>query len=82
MIHYELAWGGAIALGFDGEEDLAVFLPGPADVFRCAKSHWRALVGESPMAAGTSVDGPKEGFKPEDVLALKAALVRSGAHLS
>ena len=82
MIHRDLALSGVIAIGFDQDEDLAVFLPGPADVYLCARQHWEALVGEMQPRPGHSLDVHQIELNSEGVFVLKAALVRSGANLT
>lgn len=82
MIQHEQPLGAAVAVGFDDEDDLVVFISSSADVLRCPRNDWRALVNlsVSPSTLPVSVLGNR--VLTESVRNLKSALEKSGIHLN
>ena len=86
MIQREQAIDGAVAIGFDHEHDLAVFMPGSADVFLCSKLSWRALgrelSGEQVSSSEVLTSMAENHTDVSNLQLLKAALTKSGASFS
>ena len=78
--------GDVIAVRFDQDDDVAVFVPASADVLRCGSRAW-AILSESVIAADRQLKpfdlGVCENSAHEPgAFALMKALVRNGAKLS
>ena len=81
MIHREHSLGAATALGFDDDDDIVVFVPASADVFRCPKQDWRALVGLDQGSGLNDKDGSDDQVDLQGAINLKTALIKSGINL-
>ncbi len=81
MIQCEYSLGAATALGFDDDDDIVVFVPASADVFRCPKLDWRALVGLDQGSGLNDKDGSDDQVDLQGAINLKTALIKSGINL-
>jgi len=80
LILREQPLGEAISLGFDQDDDIAVFVPASADVFHCPKQDWRILVGAAGSVPMEGASAPE--INAQGVAGLKAALMKSGINFS
>jgi hypothetical protein len=80
LIQREHSLGAATALGFDDDDDIVVFVPASADVFRCPKQDWRALVGLNQSGGLNDKDGSDNQADFQGAINLKAALIKSGVN--
>lgn len=82
--HHHL--GDVIAVQFDQDDDVAVFVPASADVLRCSSTAWEIL-SQTVVAADQQLEPLDHGVSRSSMvdpgaLALMTALVRNGAKLS
>lgn len=74
--------GDVIGCLFEGEEDLALFVPGSGDVLLSSLTQWRILSPASALASSVFVGGVVSGPEPLGVFpadGLKSTLLSLGA---